>query len=259
MDILIILTLILSALSLIGVSALILKTKSTSGEGIDKAELAKTVREAMSEMNTVTTNAIIASNSAFTATIKAQIEQIEKESAAIKEASTSGHVELLKTLNDSLAKLLEANTKGLEAIRTQNAEKLESIQKAVDEKLDATLTARLKASFDNVINQIGAVNTAVGEIKGLAKDVSSLNRVLTNVKTKGIVGEIALAGIIEDTLSPSQYETNKVTKSGSKDPVEFAVKMPNGDGFVYLPIDAKFPLKPYQDMKDAARKNPFIG
>ncbi|MBR4942342.1 MAG: DNA recombination protein RmuC, partial [Clostridia bacterium] len=88
------------------------------------------------------------------------------------------------------AKNNEANIKhlneGLESIRKQNNEKLEAIQKAVDEKLDATLTSRLKTSFDNVIKQIGDVNNAVGEIKGLAKDVSSLNRVLTNVKTKGI-------------------------------------------------------------------------
>lgn len=251
MEALIIVNLILCALALVGLGVLIFKPKKEAVSS-DSEEIKKAVREAIGDMSTVVTSSIVASNTALTASLKEQTERIEKEITAIKTATATGQVEILKTVNESLEKIHDASSKGLEAIRTQNAEKLEAIRKAVDEKLDATLTARLKASFDNVINQIGAVNTAVGEIKGLAKDVSSLNRVLTNVKTKGIVGEIALESIIEQTLSPSQYETNKITKSGSKDPVEFAVKMPNGDSFVYMPIDAKFPLTPYQDMKDAS-------
>ncbi len=264
MDILIILNLIFSVIALVGVGYLIFKPKAQGGS--DNESIKKSVREAIGELSTMLTNSISSTNSSLTTSIKEQVERVEKEINAIKEANSASHLKIQGTISDNHIKLLEANTKGLEGIRTQNAEKLEAIQKAVgekleaiqkavDEKLDNTLTTRLKASFDNVINQIGAVNTAVGEIKGLAKDVSSLNRVLTNVKTKGIVGEIALANIIEETLTPSQYEVNKVTKPNSSDPVEFAIKMPNGDdSFIYMPIDAKFPLKPYQDMKDAQDK-----
>ncbi len=251
METLIIINLILSVLSLGCVLFLIFKPKDALT--LDKDIIRSSVVQAIGETNQLVTSSITASNTALATSIKEQIEKIEKEISAIKEATSSGQMEILKTVNENLFKILESNSKGLEAIRTQNAEKLDLIQKAVDEKLEKTLSSRLSESFDKVINQITAVNTAVGEIKGLAKDVSSLNKVLTNVKTKGIVGEIALANIIEETLTPDQYETNKVTKAGTADPVEFAVKMPNGDdSFVYMPIDAKFPLEAYHAMKDAS-------
>ena len=187
---------------------LILKSKK-SGESVDK---------------TTDSSSINATIDASVKSINFQIEKLERQMSALKQENANAQTEIVKTLGENLAKTIEfgaknneANIKhlsdGLESIRKQNNEKLEAIQKAVDEKLDQTLTSRLKTSFDNVIKQIGDVNNAVGEIKGLAKDVSSLNKVLTNVKTKGIVGEIALGSIIGETLSPSQYETNKVTKT----------------------------------------------
>lgn len=251
MEALIIINLILSVLALGFVLFLTFKPKSEAS--IDKEAIRSSVVQAIAETNQLVTNSIASSNNALASSLKEQIERIEKEIAKIKEATATTQVEILKTVNENLEKIFNANAKGLEAIRTQNSEKLDAIQKAVDEKLEKTLSARLSESFDKVINQITAVNTAVGEIKGLAKDVSSLNKVLTNVKTKGIVGEIALANIIEETLTPDQYETNKVTKAGTADPVEFAIKMPSGDDSVtYMPIDAKFPLEAYHAMKDAS-------
>lgn len=248
MEPLIIINIVLTALLALGVVYLILKSKK-SGESVDK---------------TTDSSSINATIDASVKSINFQIEKLERQMSALKEENAKAQTEIVKTLGENLAKTIEfgaknneANIKhlsdGLESIRKQNNEKLEAIQKAVDEKLDATLTSRLKTSFDNVIKQISDVNTAVGEIKGLAKDVSSLNRVLTNVKTKGIVGEIALGNIIEQTLTPDQYETNKITKTGSSDPVEFAIKMPGSDDkSVYMPIDAKFPLEAYHAMKDAS-------
>lgn len=249
MEALIIINLILAVLALVGIAYIIFKP---NGKESDEA-IKKSVREAIGDMSTVISSSISLANNALIASVTAQTEKLERDFSAFKEANSNNHIAVINSLNDNFKQIIESNAKGLDEIRRQNAEKLDAIQKTVDEKLESTLSARLKASFDNVINQIGAVNTAVGEIKGLAKDVSSLNHVLTNVKTKGIVGEIALANIIEQTLTPDQYETNKVTKQGSSDPVEFAVKMPNGDdGFIYMPIDAKFPLEAYHAMKDAS-------
>lgn len=252
MEALIIINLILSVVLTGGILYLIFKPKS-SGAQIDKNEIRSSVVQAISETNALVISSINSSNASLVTSIKEQIERIEKNISALKDSSATNHIEIIKTLGDNFKQILESNSKGLESIRTQNAEKLDLIQKAVDEKLEKTLSARLSESFDKVIAQIGAVNTAVGEIKGLAKDVSSLNKVLTNVKTKGIVGEIALANIIEETLTPDQYETNKVTKAGTSDPVEFAIKMPSSDDCVtYMPIDAKFPLEAYHAMKDAS-------
>lgn len=261
--ILLIINLVLT-LALLGcVIYLLVKGRKGKGE-VDAEAMRRAVSSSVSEMSTLVTNSINASNTALIASMTAQIEKLERDMGAFKEANANNHIAVINTLNDNFKQVIETNAKnneaninhlnaGLEAIRKQNNEKLEVIQKTVDEKLDATLSTRLKASFDSVIKQIGDVNNAVGEIKGLAKDVSSLNHVLTNVKTKGIVGEIALANIIEQVLTPDQYETNFVTKTGSHDPVEFAIKMPGSDDkTVYMPIDAKFPLEAYHAMKDAS-------
>ena len=95
------------------------------------------------------------------------------------------------------------------------------------------------------------MNKAIGEIKGLANDVGSLKTVLTNVKTKGIVGEVILGNIISEILTVNQYEENVITKSKSNDRVEFAIKMPRkDDGYIYLPIDSKLPLESYNKIKE---------
>ena len=263
MEILIVINLILSALLLLCVGYLIFVRKS-GGTGADTGAIRKEIRDGLSEMTSLVSSSVSASNNALIQSVKDQIEVIEKRVEQVRTSVGENHIAVINAINDNFKSIIEASAKsnealvlqlssGLDTIRKQNNEKLDLIQKAVDEKLDATLSARLKASFDSVISQIGEVKGAVGEIKGLAKDVSSLNRVLTNVKTKGIVGEIALGNIISETLTADQYETNFVTKSNGHDPVEFAIKMPGvGDEFIYLPIDAKFPLEAYHEMKEAS-------
>lgn len=155
-------------------------------------------------------------------------------------------------VKDTLKEFNSNVSNNLKEIRSENKEKFDEINKVVNEKLEATLNERLKQSFNNVIEQISGVNKAIGEIKGLANDVGSLKTVLTNVKTKGIVGEIILSNIIKETLTVAQYDENVVTKKGSSDRVEFAIKLPNqDDSFIYLPIDSKLPLETYHRIVDA--------
>ena len=137
-------------------------------------------------------------------------------------------------------------------LKTANEEKLQSIQEVVNEKLEKNLNERLKQSFDSLISEISNVNQAVGEIKNMTKEVGSLRNVLTNVKTRGIVGEVVLGNLIEDVLTKDQYDENVITKPGSNERGEYAIKMPGkGDKTVYMPVDSKFPLEDYRMIKEA--------
>ena len=136
--------------------------------------------------------------------------------------------------------------KNLHEIRDDNNKKLEKINDSVNEKLQKTLEEKLKSSFESVVEGIGSVNKTVGEIKGIASDVGSLISVLTNVKTKGIMGEVILSNILSEFLTTNQYSENIVTKKGSSERVEFAIKLPGtGDNEIYLPVDSKFPYQSY--------------
>lgn len=160
--------------------------------------------------------------------------------------------EFKKNTNESIKELNETVNKNLSEIRKDNNEKLDKINESVNDKLQKTLEDKLKDSFKSVVEGIGDVNKAVGEIKGLATDVGTLKSVLTNVKTKGIMGEVILGNTIKEFLTPSQYEENVATKVGSNDRVEFAIKLPGQkDGVIYLPIDSKFPYESYSIMHES--------
>ena len=175
-----------------------------------------------------------------------------------------------KNLTDSLARLekqfdsiREQNTKTLDSIRetvgnkltelqTDNAKQLDKMRETVDEKLQKTLDDRISQSFKMVNDRLGEVYQGLGEMKTLAGNVGDLKKVLSNVKTRGIMGELALGAIMQEMLTPDQYEENVVTKAGSKNRVEFAIKLPGADdGHVYLPIDSKFPADTYHNLVDA--------
>ena len=173
------------------------------------------------------------------------------ESEKIKEKLSQELKEFTKNTKEELEKINLTLEKQLKEIRSDNTQKLDKINESINEKLEKTLEGKLKQSFDNVIEQIGGVNKAIGEIKGLANDVGSLKTVLTNVKTKGIVGEVILGNIISDILTTGQYEENVATKARSSDRVEFAIKLPStDDSHIYLPIDSKLPLESYHKIKD---------
>lgn len=150
-----------------------------------------------------------------------------------------------QTLRDTVdAKLSE--------LRSGNEKSLAEIRQSVDEKLQATLEERISRSFKEVSERLQQVYQGLGEMQTLASGVGDLKKVLSNVKTRGILGEIQLASILEEILSPEQYETNVATVPGSANRVEFAIRLPgDGDGVVYLPIDSKFPADAYVQLRDA--------
>ena len=145
----------------------------------------------------------------------------------------------------------------LGALQEGNEKKLEQMRATVDEKLHATLEQRLGESFKQVADRLEQVHKGLGEMQTLARDVGSLNRVLTNVKTRGIFGEVQLAGLLEQVFTPEQYATNVATVPGSAERVEFAIRLPGQreDGApLWLPIDAKFPREDYERLLEAQER-----
>lgn len=146
----------------------------------------------------------------------------------------------------------ETVEKKLTSISEENSKKLDEMRKTVDEKLQKTLEDKMNQSFKLVSERLEQVYKGLGEMQTLATGVGDLKKVLSNVKTRGILGEIQLGAILKEILSPEQYEENIETVPNSKNVVEFAVKMPSGDGgYVYLPIDSKFPQDAYLTLRDA--------
>ncbi|MDO4552912.1 MAG: DNA recombination protein RmuC [Bacillota bacterium] len=140
----------------------------------------------------------------------------------------------------------------LTAIQEDNGKRLEEMRATVDEKLQKTLETRITQSFQLVSQRLEEVYKGLGEMQSLAAGVGDLKKVLSNVKTRGILGEIQLGAILEQILSPEQYEKDVCTKAGSGDRVEFAIKLPGDqEGVVYLPIDAKFPADAYSKLMEA--------
>ncbi|WP_046112365.1 DNA recombination protein RmuC [Aquincola tertiaricarbonis] len=145
----------------------------------------------------------------------------------------------------------------LATIQQDNERKLEQMRATVDEKLHATLEQRLGESFKQVAERLEQVHKGLGEMQALARDVGSLHRVLTNVKTRGIFGEVQLAGLLEQVFTPEQYATNVETIAGSGARVEFAIRLPGrrDDGApLWLPIDAKFPREDYERLLQAQER-----
>ena len=143
------------------------------------------------------------------------------------------------------------------ALQADNEKRLEQMRATVDEKLHATLEARLGESFKQVAERLEQVHKGLGEMQLLARDVGSLNRVLTNVKTRGIFGEVQLAGLLEQVFTPEQYAVNVETVPGSGARVEFALRLPGrrDDGApLWLPIDAKFPREDYERLVEAQER-----
>lgn len=140
----------------------------------------------------------------------------------------------------------------LSYIQEDNNKKLDEMRKTVDEKLQKTLESTMQQSFGLVNERLQEVYKGLGEMQALAVGVGDLKKVLSNVKTRGILGEIQLGAILKEILAAEQYEENVVTKSKGAERVEFAVKLPaEDDGFIYLPIDSKFPADTYSALQNA--------
>lgn len=152
----------------------------------------------------------------------------------------------------SLENIRRSVDEKLESIRRENLRQLDEMRQTVDEKLQKTLEDKMNKSFSLVNERLEQVYKGLGEMQTLAVGVGDLKKVLSNVKTRGILGEIQLGAILSEILSKEQYEENIATQKGSKNVVEFAIKLPSdGDSIVYLPIDSKFPGDTYSALRDA--------
>lgn len=173
--------------------------------------------------------------------------RVEGEVGKINPAIDRNFRENRKEINESLERMQNSNAKSIEQLRTGNEKKLEEMRETVDEKLKASVEKRFNESFKSISTQLTQVYQGLGEMKNLATGVGDLKKVMEGVKTRGIYGEVQLGAIIEDILNKAQYEENVITKKGSSDRVEFAIKMPGKDeeSLVYLPVDSKFPVENY--------------
>ncbi len=223
----IVIIVVLGVLNLIGLGYLIIRKNNTSLDGPLREEFARNRKE-FSEAN----------------------KDLRVE--------LSGRVEQLRDKNDEkleqIRKTVEAR---LESLQKDNADKLEKMRHTVDEKLQSTLEKRLSESFKHVSERLEQVHKGLGEMQGLASDVSDFKRVLTNVKTRGTWGEVQLENLLEQIFVRDHYDKQVMLKPGSKDQVDFCIKLPDKSsksGFIYLPIDAKFPLEDYQRLSAAQEK-----
>ena len=186
--------------------------------------------------------------------LKAMNDKIYENSVLIDKRLES----IERSQRDKLEEIRQTLERNVKNMQESNDKKLNDIKQTVDEKLTQTLNDRFKESFKYLTEELEKVTKTVGEMQSISKDVGNLTKVLSNVKTTGIFGEIQLGAIIEQVLSPDQYVKNVVTNKNGRDPVEFAVKMPgNGSDYVLMPIDSKFPYTIYNDMKAAYEKNDF--
>jgi DNA recombination protein RmuC len=202
-----------------------------------------------------------------------QIDSFRTQLAATQQSTEAALRRFSESLADQLRLLSETNERRqgemraavetrLVALQEGNEKKLDQMRATVDEKLHATLEQRLGESFKQVAERLEQVHKGLGDMQALARDVGSLNRVLTNVKTRGIFGEVQLAGLLEQVFTPDQYAANVQTVPGSDARVDFAVRLPGRreDGLpLWLPIDAKFPREDYERLVDAQERADAAG
>ena len=184
--------------------------------------------------------------------LKATIAETNRILAEAQEKQFAMQDKRMQGIEEQFTAFTAAVQSRLETMQKDNSEQLEKMRATVDEKLQKTLDERISQSFQLVNERLQEVYTGLGEMKTLANGVGDLKKVLSNVKTRGIVGEYQLGALIDDILTRDQFEENVVTKKGSTTRVEYAIKMPGEDGgFVYLPVDAKFPGDVYAQLVDA--------
>lgn len=186
---------------------------------------------------------------------------VSEQTNKINESILQSFINLMNQENTSQKELLATLQKALIDMQNLNETKLNQIQNSMNEKLDKSLNDRLDSSFKQVVEQLNSLYKSIGELNKLSSGVNDLNKTLSNVKTRGIWGEIQLQGILEETMSAKQYETNIVTKHNSNDRVEFAIKIPSktdDSEFIYLPIDSKFPSDIYNKIVNASEAGDIV-
>ena len=188
----------------------------------------------------------------FSQTTNDSLDTLRKTASDMTKSLDSRMTAFQTQTTAQMETIRQSTEKRMADMQASNEKKLEEMRRTVDEKLQKTLEERINQSFKLVSDRLDRVYKSLGEMQKVGAGVEDLKKVLSNVKTRGILGEVQLGAILEEILSPEQYEVNIATKKGSADRVEFAVKLPGeGETPVYLPIDAKFPLDAYQNLLDA--------
>lgn len=259
MDVAIIL---LSALSLVlSTVTIVLLTKNKNDKTLylnkkDKEEIVNSFSSSIG----VISSALKDSADNSTKETKANLESMKERFSESKKSTEESLLLIEKKLEERLESIRLTLERNINSMQSNNEKKLNEIQRTVDEKLTKTLNERFSESFKFLTEEMERVTKTVGEMQNISAEVGTLSKVLSNVKTTGIFGEIQLGAIIDQVLSPTQYVKNVVTNPAGREPVEFAIKLPGGDdGEVLLPVDSKFPYTIYTDMQNAYEKNDFPG
>lgn len=193
-----------------------------------------------------------------------QMNHVIEQMNVLTEKNYAQQIKLMETLNENAERQTRVISESVASMQRNNDEKLEQMRKTVDEKLSETLNRRLNDSFKTVSEQLSNVYRSLGEMKelssGVTDNIKGLNRVLTNVKSRGTWAEVQLGNILDQTI-PGMYETNVSTNPRYNGRVEFAVRIPNNedDSFTYLPIDSKFPMEDYARLSAAAEEGDTEG
>ncbi|EGJ12122.1 MULTISPECIES: DNA recombination protein RmuC [Rubrivivax] len=223
-------------------------------------ELARTTTTLRADLATLQ-RSLLAHGGENQRTQNEQIDAIRRQLAASQVQAEASMRRFGETLAERLQSLSDANERRLGALQEGNERKLEQMRVTVDEKLQSTLEQRLGESFRQVAERLEQVHRGLGEMQTLARDVGALSRVLNNVKTRGVFGEVQLAALLEQVFTAEQYAANVATVPGSNERVEFAIRLPGQkDGApLWLPIDAKFPREDYERLLDAHERADAAG
>jgi DNA recombination protein RmuC len=214
---------------------------------LNRQETAHSARQARQELSTTLKLSSDSLQQRMGENIRAQKDQLDSFSKQL--------MAMAKLNEEKLEAMRKTMQMQLQAMQEDNTRKLEQMRATVDEKLQSTLDKRLGESFKQVSERLEQVYKGLGEMRTLATGVGDLKKVLTNVKTRGTWGEIRLSHILEQILTPDQYEVNVATKKNSNERVEFAIKLPGQEAdkekIIWMPIDSKFPQEDYQRLMDA--------
>ncbi len=240
--------------AILALAAVIMASKNKSED--NSAEIIQKITEQQQQQMSMLRQELTVSTQQSVKSMGEMISENQNQFSRAQQEKMDNLESRLKTFSLENEQKLDLIRKSVETkltyIQEDNNKQLEKMRKTVDEKLQKTLEEKMNKSFELVNQRLEQVYKGLGEMQTLAVGVGDLKKVLTNVKTRGIVGEIQLGAILSEILSPEQYDENVATKKGSKNVVEFAVKLPaEDDGFIYLPIDSKFPGDTYAALRDA--------
>lgn len=267
----VIITLIMSTVA-VAISLLSYKKKGNASD-FDEEKLKREIADTVKYENSMLTGAVNAQNKAskdmqdsvekridyFAQATDAKLEILrqtnERNIKEVRDQNAATLKEVREEMDKTIRMVVDNNNKALTEIRVENAEELKQVKDVVQTKLESTLTQQFGNSFNMVNQRMQEIYVAFNELKGLQNDVNDLNKVFKNVKTRGTWGEVSLENLLSQILTEDQYvkqaQLGKSDNEGTR--VDFAIKLPGkGEGTIYLPIDAKFPIEDYQRLVDAS-------